>query len=102
MERYIIVNSITLSCRCNGLKTSPAIDQILNDKLLCHTNYSSKNKIGNRDIYNNENDEERTYGKSSVYLSNSVYNSSKFATHVKLEEDLGIADKIGSHSIIGK
>ncbi|XP_018572151.1 INO80 complex subunit D isoform X2 [Anoplophora glabripennis] len=88
--------------RCNGLKTSPAIDQILNDKLLCHTNYTSKNKIGNRDVYNNKNDEDRTYGKGPVYLSNSVYNSSKFATHVKLEtDDLDIADKIGSHSIIG-
>lgn len=90
------------SCRCNGLKTSPAIDQILNDKLLYHTNYNNKNKIGNRDIYNNENDEERTYGKGAVYLSNSVHNS-KFTTHVKLEQDdIGLADKIGSHSIIGK
>ncbi|KAJ8924407.1 hypothetical protein NQ315_007203 [Exocentrus adspersus] len=88
--------------RYNGLKASSALDQTFNDKLLYHTNYSSKNKIGNRHVYNNEVREGRIYSKGSLYLTNSVHNNSKFATQIKLEpEDVSFEENIGTHSIIG-
>ncbi|KAJ8928209.1 hypothetical protein NQ314_019272 [Rhamnusium bicolor] len=89
--------------RCNGLKTSPSIDQIFNNKSLCHTNYNSKNKVGNRDIYNNEKLEDRIYAKGPVFLSNSMLHSSNnHETKVKLEpQTLDFEDRITSRSIIG-
>ncbi|KAJ8962596.1 hypothetical protein NQ318_000989 [Aromia moschata] len=87
--------------RCNGLKTSPSIDQVFNNKSFCHTNYN-KNRVDNRDSYNNGKHGDRGYARGPMFLSNSVLYSNSLDTKVKLEPvGLDTENKITAHSIIG-
>ncbi|KAJ8978968.1 hypothetical protein NQ317_001440 [Molorchus minor] len=69
--------------------------------LFSHTNYKSKIKVANRDVYNNEKPD-RIFAKGPLFLSNSVLYTNAVDSKVKIEPvDLDFDDKYTAHSIIG-
>lgn len=95
--------------RCNGVKTSPSVDQIhINNKTVLHTNFNNKHKVASKDVYNNDERRDRRFilGQESIsnpFLHNSNSNNEFIDTKVKLEpDDLVFDNNLSAYSIIGK
>lgn len=96
--------------RCNGIKTSPSVDQIvISNKTILHTNYNNKQKIVSKDVYNNEDRRDRRFIMGPETISNpflhhnSNINNELIDTKVKMEpEDLVFDNNLSAYSIIGK
>nr|XP_023029589.1 INO80 complex subunit D [Leptinotarsa decemlineata] len=86
--------------RCNGLKTSPSIDQIHNSKSLYNSNHS-KSRIGVKYTFNNEKYRNRQYLVDPMGQSNTTLHGSYPETKVKIEpESLDFENNVTAHSII--
>lgn len=95
--------------RCNGIKASPSVDQIIvNNKTVLHTNYNNKHKIVSKDLFNDEDGRDRRFimGPETIsnpFLQSSNINSELADTKVKIEpDDLVFDNNLSGYSIIGK
>lgn len=91
--------------RCNGVKTSPSLDQLhLNNKTVLHINHNNKHKLASKDAYNSEERRDRRFIMGPDTISNPFLhssNNSEFVdTKVKLEPEDIVFDNYG-YSIIG-
>lgn len=95
---------INIFFRCNGIKKSPSVDQIIiNNKTVLHTNYNNKHKIVNKDTYNNEEHRDRRFIVDPETISNPFLHNINIDAKVKIEpEDLVFDNNLGGYSIIGK
>lgn len=104
----MITVTINVFFRCNGIKTSPSLDQInVNTKTILHTTYNHKQKLVNKDTYNNEELRDGRFFMGPETISNPFLHNSNISyeyidTKVKIEPEELIFDNISGYSIIGK
>lgn len=94
--------------RCNGIKTSPSVDQIhVSNKTVIHTSFNNRHKIVNKDPFKNDERRDRRFimgpdTLSNIFLHSSI-NNELIDTKVKLEPDELVFDNnLSGYSIIGK
>lgn len=89
--------------RCNGIKTSPSVDQILiNNKTNLHTNYNNKHKVVNKDTYNNEEHRDRRFIVDPETISNPFLHNINDTKEKVEPDDLIFDNNLSGYSIIGE